>query len=171
MNKLLIINVIVISSFFSCNNDIKQKSEKQVISNYKSIDVTSYTGNAIAFFSEGNNRYITLIPVLEKDSIKFKDADIFQSIKGRYSVNMFIGKYLIKKLEDSNEKKELKRKICNVWSATYYIKIWISYKNYEDYTYKKRRNEELSDSCNSRDIANTKYNSKLIEFKILNNNK
>ena len=75
------------------------------------------------------------------------------------------------KLLDSDEKKILNRKICNIYGATYFTKIWISYSGYEESLY-KRKNETMIDSCNCRDIEmNEKPESGIHKLKILCNSK
>ena len=71
MKRMIILNIFLIGILFSCNSGRNYKNEKQSKSKPKLTDITSYTGNAVAFFSEDNFRAITIIPVLEKDSNKF----------------------------------------------------------------------------------------------------
>ena len=54
------------------------------------MDITSYNGNAVAFFSKAvnNSQSIIFIPIQEKDSNKFKNENIFELIKGRCSVSL-----------------------------------------------------------------------------------
>ena len=108
------------------------------------------------------------IPVLEKDSIRFKRANVFEAIKVRCSVSIFIGDYMKFKLIKSKEKKKLEQSICNISYATHYLKIWISYSGYEVLLH-KMKNKNAPDSCYHRDLGLTlKPNSGIHKLIILN---
>ena len=131
------------------------------------MDITSYNGNAVAFFSKAvnNSQSIIFIPIQEKDSNKFKNENIFELIKGRCSISIFVGDYMINKLLNSKEKVVLTKKICNV-NSDYYAKIWIKYEKYEEATL-KRKFKLTSDSCARRDIGESENSHGIMEFKIL----
>lgn len=160
MRKLIFLNIILIWTLSSCNSRKNYKVEPKIATIPRLTDITSYTGNAVALLHEAGPSMI-LIPVLEKDSNKFKKEDYFKLIKGQCSISIFVGDYQKRVLLISKEKKKLDQKGCNTGSATHYIKIWISYKNFEENLHKKR------DSCDTRDLGSHPNKSKIIKLIIL----
>lgn len=167
MKKLIVLIFILLVLFQSCNFERKNKQEVKYLPVPKVMDISSYKGNAVAFFSSkrGNAQSITIIPVLEKDSNKFKTTDVFESIKGRCSINISIGDHLRNTLIYCRQKKVLNRVLCNA-NSNYYAKIWINYKDYNEQTLKRKR-QLTTDSCTCRDLGGYKKGGGLIEFKIL----
>lgn len=133
----------------------------------KVMNISSYKGNAVAFFSvkRGSAQSIIIIPVLEKDSDKFKRKDVFELVKGRCSINISIGDYLRNSLINCKQKKVLSVLLCNA-NSDYYARIWINYKNYNEQTL-KRKTQLTTDSCACRDLGDYRAGGGLIEFKIL----
>jgi len=171
--KKQILFLFMLSVFFqSCKTERKSKPESHDLPKSKVMDITSYTGNAVAFLSvyRGSAQNITFIPVLEKDSDKFKEADIFKLIQGRCSIVLHVGDYLRNVLLNSKEKKVLDREICNVDKFEYYVKIWISYKNYEERSY-DRKYKLTTDSCSRRYLIPSPNENDFLEFKVLTNTK
>ena len=140
-----ILMIVLVTFIFSCNNNQKTTDKVKCIHNQKVMDISSYTGNAVAFFDNGHNDFYSayIIPILEKDSdiFKQKSFDIFNGIKGRCSINFTID-YFLYDLQNSASKKKLDRIICNV-HANYYAKIWISYSKYEELLLKRKKNSHL----------------------------
>lgn len=167
MKKLILLIFILLLLFQSCNFERKNKQGVKYIPVSEVMNISSYKGNAVAFFSakRGNAQSITIIPVLEKDSDKFKATDVFESIKGRCSINISIGDYLRNTLIYSKQKRILNRVLCNA-NSDYYAKIWINYKDYNEQTLKRNR-QLTTDSCVCRDLGGYKKGGGLIEFKIL----
>lgn len=162
---LLIFSLLV----FSCR---EQTKKEQKVNYAPLMDVTSYTGNAVAFFRDSlqysNNRFgVQLVPVSELDSNIFKQEnfDVFKAIKNKPRFTFDIGDEIYK-LYVCKQKKKYNHKICNI-SDKYnsYVKIWISYQNYEDIS-KARGIKITTDSCSVREIF-IGHNGKLNEFKIL----
>lgn len=153
---------------FSCKN-VKQEKQENVCS---LMDITSYTGNAIAFFKDGlqstSLRYfVQLIPISEQDSNVFKmeDFDIYKAAEGKPSFFFNID-YTIYKLYVSEYKKQKIDEICNVTDfLDSYVKVWIDYQDYDDIS-KERGDTILTDSCAVRELF-IGMNGKLNEFKIL----
>jgi len=126
------------------------------------VDTISYTGNAVAFFSEDTRKMIRFIPVKEKDSTKFKQLDIFKSIKDQPIYCIYIGGYL-NRLLHCKEKQILKKEICKYGYASYYVKIWISYRNY----LAGPERPGIPDSCRCKLLSETHDSAKIQEFDIL----
>lgn len=163
MKKILL---LIILSLQFCN--YQQKNQHHSIK--KIMDVSNYTGNAVAFFvTQRHNDFYSayIIPISEKDSNVFKkdDFDVFNAIKGQCSITLYIGNNLYD-LQSSKYKKKFDKEICNV-HADCYVKIWISYHNYVEQI-SKRKKELKSDSCEIRGLSRGK-NGKINEFKILKN--
>lgn len=153
--------------FQSCNHAQINKQNAKQPSITKIMDISSYKGNSVVFFVKGHNDFYSayIIPIMEKDSNVFKkdDFDVFNATMGRCSISIYIG-YILYDLQNSETKKKLDRKICNV-HADYYAKIWISYQDYEELL-TKREKVLKSDSCEIRSVTHGNKG-KLLEFKIL----
>jgi len=175
MKEKVLFGVILLISFLSCNTEKRYKKVIPVPIKHHVMDITSYTGNAVAFFHEGHDYFysVYIIPIEEKDSniFKKKDFDVFKSIIGQCSIYFTIG-YDLYKLQASDSKKKLNQKVCNVYTdrnTEYYIKVWISYKDYVE-SKEKRKKVLTSDSCEIRD-AHRRTKGKLLEFNILMDSK
>lgn len=159
--------------FFTCK---QQKKKDEKVKYAPLMDITSYTGNAVAFFKDGlqynPHRFsVQIIPISEKDSNVFKQDNfgIYEAIKNKPSYFFNID-YKIYDLYASNQKRKLERKICNIDNLIdTYIKVWVSYQNYEDIS-KARGEKIITDSCSVREIY-IGHNGKLNEFKVLSNPK
>ena len=151
MKSLIGIFIVLCICFVSCTNS-KNKTETTPKNDKQIMDVTNYTGNGVAFFSPGqqNSQAISIIPVDEKDSTKFKQDDIYKSVIDKCAIRITVG-YNIRyhKLLDSPEKKPLLLKLCNVYDEEYYAKVWISYKGFLENT-PKSKFVNNSDSCSIR---------------------
>ena len=162
---LCTLSLLVLSQ--SCNHDHINKQKTKHLSIPEIVDISSYKGNAVVFFVKGHNDFYSayIIPILEKDSNVFKkdDFDVFNSIIGRCSISIYIG-YILYDLQNSETKKKLVRKVCNI-HADYYAKIWINYQDYEELL-AKRKKVLKSDSCEIRSVTHGNKG-KLLEFKIL----
>jgi len=167
MKKQILLTFLFFVLFQSCNFERKNNQDEKYDSVPKVMNISSYKGNAVAFFSfkRGNGQSITIIPVLERDSNKFKTKDVFELIKGRCSINISIGDHLRNVLINCKQKKVLTRVLCNV-NSDYYVKIWINYKDYNEQTL-KRKKLLITDSCACRDLGGYNNGGGLIEFKIL----
>lgn len=151
----------------NANNQSIEKAIPQV------MDISSYTGNAIAFFVDGiwggdPGRFtMQLITVEEPDSNIFKQDtfDIIKHVQGRPSIYFSYGTEIYK-LYQNKYKKKYDLDICNIYNKIdAYIKIWISYENYMDV--KKETGDTIwTDSCAYRMIDITP-NGALKEFKVL----
>lgn len=161
--------LLVFVSIVSCKQSSKTIDKVNVTS---LMDITNYKGNAVVFFRDGvmtgADRFtMQLIPLPNQDTniVKQDTFDIYKAIKGRPSI-FFTNGDIIYKLYMNKQKKELKRNICNISDKNdSYVKVWISYKNYEDIL-KAKGEKILTDSCSVREIF-IGHNGKLDEFKIL----
>ena len=151
MRKLIGMFIAYCICFVSCTNS-KKKTETKRDNSREIMDVTNYTGNAVAFFSPGdqNSETISIIPVAEKDSNIFKQDDIYKSVKGKCAIRIMVGDSIRQRLLlNSPEKKSLSSEICNVPDDVYYAKVWVSYKGYLE-NKPKSKFVNNSDSCSVR---------------------
>jgi len=94
MNVKVLFGVIILISFLACNIEKRNRISNQEPVKHHVIDITSYTGNAVAFFHEGHDDFYSayIIPIVEKDSnvFKKKDFDVFKAIIGRCSIFLLL---------------------------------------------------------------------------------
>ena len=166
-----IIFILICLSVLSCkekktNNLLVEKTLPPI------MDITSYTGNVVAFFTDsiwsGVDHYtMQLITIQETDSNIFKQDtfDLVKHVKGKPSLYFSYGTEIYK-LYKSKYKKKYDLNICNVYKkSNAYIKLWISYENYLDIK-KELGDTILTDSCAYRMISDGP-GAVLKEFKIL----
>ncbi len=152
---------------FACKPDSKHVVDQMHVCKKQKMTISHYSGNAVAFMSNGGYETMIFIPVQEKDSEVFKKDcfDLFKAIKGRCRIKMMIPG-LKQSLLECKSLKVLDREICNVQDYTHYAKIWISYKGYNEGPYRKLKEPE-SGSCGLRIIGDFDSDSaKILEFKI-----
>ncbi|MEI6811120.1 MAG: hypothetical protein WCK60_03685 [Candidatus Nomurabacteria bacterium] len=146
---------LCVISVFSCGQNIRKQSVVQINKNHIN-DVRSYTGNAFIFSDPevyGARCYI--IPAKEQDSSEFKKLNIEEGIKGRVSIQMFLGHSDLLKLVNDKNKEIIKYKGCNLpKDSMFFSRVFISYKNCVEIK-RNESNASDADSCNSKLVERT----------------
>lgn len=142
-------------SILSCGErDIKQPLKKENKNNI--TDVRNYTGNAFIFIDpEIYRSRCFIIPVNEKDSIKFKKLNIEEGIKGRICIQMFLGHSDLLRLVNDKGKEIINFKACNLpKDSMFFSRVFLSYKNCVEIKKNETKTNDV-DSCNSKLVERT----------------
>lgn len=142
-------------SIISCGQSVNNQSLNELKS--KSItDVKSYTGNAFVFSDpEIYRARCFIVPVKEQDSMKFKNLNIEEALKGRVSIQMFFGHSDLLKLINDKSKEMINYKACNLPNdSMFFSRVFISYKNCVEMK-RNEANGNEADSCNSKLVERT----------------
>lgn len=163
---------------FSCNKPITKNDNNNGTKN-DSINVTSYTGNAIVFLQEDYTEnysvpHVKFFFVNNVDSTVFKQNqfDVRKYISGKLCISIALN-YKLNFFLKSKYKHKVDFKVCNISPAyKYYIKCWISYSGYEESPKYHNRKLNSQDTCYQTAIIYDNFSKKgssgkQIEYRIL----